>query len=74
MNIVSTQSISLTSELTRTYFWGDGREVTINEPQYMYVSENGHRIVDFKGFGHYIPKGWIHLRWKSREGEAKLIY
>jgi len=56
----------------RTYtFIRDGKifYVTIREPLKINVSPSGvHRIFDSSGECHYIPPGWIHLKWRSKEG------
>jgi len=44
--------------------------VTIGHPLKLHVSASGgHRIFDADGVCHYIPSGWIHLKWKAKEGE-----
>jgi len=43
--------------------------VTIREPLKINVSQSGgHRLFDANGDCHYIPAGWIHLRWRAKEG------
>ena len=51
-------------EVFRTYVFPGGEEVTIDEPQYLIVSDNGHRVLDDSDRCHYIPYGWIHLFWR----------
>ena len=52
-------------ETFRTYVFPGKEEVTINEPQFLIVSDNGHRVYDAQGVSHYIPYGWIHLYWEN---------
>lgn len=47
--------------------------VMIFEPLYLSVSPGGHRILDAKGISHFIPKGWIHLKWKAKEGKPHFV-
>lgn len=51
-----------------------GREIVhIDNPQFLIVSDNGHRI----GCGemsHYVPYGWIDLKWKNKEGRGDNFY
>lgn len=66
----------ISSEEYRTYTFGhiDGvLEVTIKEPLRLSVSNNGHRVFDASGVSHYIPKGWIHLSWKAKEGKPHFV-
>lgn len=48
--------------------------LTIIRPQWLHVSRSGgHRILDRDGVSHYIPKGWIHLSWKSFPGTPHFV-
>ena len=49
----------------RHYRFPNNEIVTIHEPKFLIVSDNGHRIFDTKGVSHYIPYGWIHLWWEN---------
>jgi hypothetical protein len=49
-------------ELIRTYVFPGGDKVIIENPQFLIISDNGHRI-GAEGASHYIPYGWIHLWW-----------
>jgi len=61
------EKIDITVESLRIYTFPNGDSVTIQDPQYIIVSDNGHRIRDALGVCHYVPYGWIHLRWWSNE-------
>jgi len=56
--------IDISSELYRLYRFPKGESVTIKKPMVLIVSDNGHRVVDKEGYSHYIPYGWIHLKFK----------
>ena len=47
--------------------------VRINNPKNLSVSNSGHRILDQAGMSHYIPKGWIHLKWKEKENQPNFV-
>ena len=52
-------------EVFRTYVFPGKEEVTIESPEFLIVSDNGHRVFDANGISHYVPSGWIHLYWKN---------
>ena len=57
----------------RKYYFPGGDIVRIEAPQFLIVSDNGHRI----GCGEhseYIPYGWFRLRWKNKEGREDNFY
>lgn len=57
----------------REYVFPGGEIVRIDNPQFLIVSDNGHRI----GAGeisHYIPYGWIQLRWKNQPQRKEGFY
>lgn len=64
----------ISSEVRRTYTWPDGSKVTIERPFALIVSENGHRVEDCDGNGHYIPKGWIHIFWENKPGVPAIAF
>lgn len=62
------------TELSRVYTFPNGLEVKIDAPQYLSVSTSGgHRILDASEVSHYIPSGWIHLRWYTKEGQPHFV-
>jgi hypothetical protein len=63
----------ISTEQRRTYTWPDGSKVTIEEPAKFIDSQNGHRISDSRGNGHYVPKGWIHLQWENKHGAPAIV-
>lgn len=52
----------------REYKFPGDVKIRIDTPQLLILSESGHRILDSDGISHYIPKGWVHLRWKNKPG------
>lgn len=57
-------------EKYRVYEFPNGEIIMINGPQFLIVSDNGHRIYDNKGISHYIPYGWIHLWWVNKNKQS----
>jgi hypothetical protein len=56
---------SLKSETYREYVYKDGT-VRVEWPVALYIRESGaHCVFDDKGVTHYIPAGWLSLRWKA---------
>ncbi len=44
--------------------------VQIKDPQWLFVREGGaHEVIDVEEVVHYIPKRWVRLAWKNKEGE-----
>jgi len=58
-------------EARRVYVFPGGEEVVIEKPEFLIVSDNGHRVKDQSGRSHYIPYGWIHLWWDNCEGRKE---
>ncbi|MEX3983727.1 hypothetical protein AB4Y45_32615 [Paraburkholderia sp. EG287A] len=69
--------IDISSEQYREYsFAGPAGIVTlrVENPTHLSVSESGgHRLFDAAGKSHYIPKGWVHLRWLAKEGQPNFV-
>lgn len=62
----------ISSEAWREYVFPDGAVVRIDNPTHLNVSRSsgGHRLFDGNGISHYIPAGWVHLRWQAKSGAA----
>jgi hypothetical protein len=61
----------VSAEASREYTFESGVSVLIIEPLKLNVSASGgHRIFDASGDSHYVPSGWIHLRWTAKPGAA----
>ena len=65
--------VDISSETYREYVFGDKASVRVEEPLFLHVSESGHRILDSVGVSHYVPSGWVHLRWKAKEGSPHFV-
>ena len=66
--------VDISSEMYREYIWKDGASVWIDQPLKLNVSKSGgHRIFDSNETSHYIAPGWVHLKWKAREGKAHFV-
>lgn len=67
----------ISTERYRTYVFPCSTgavNINIDEPVALNVSRSGgHRVIDASGTSHYIPKGWIHLHWDVKEGEANFV-
>ncbi len=62
------------TEESRTYHF-PGVSFTIVAPLKINVSPSGgHRIFDASGISHYIPSGWVHLEWKTKENQPNFIF
>jgi|TARA_R110000823_G_C15582667_1_gene463237 hypothetical protein len=65
--------IDIDSELKREYVFTREDTVVIENPIKLCVKPNGHRVWDAQNVSHYIPSGWIHLRWQVKEGEPNFV-
>ena len=64
----------ISSEHWRESEFLGGDTVRIERPLRLNVSESGgHRIFDAKGVSHYVPAGWIHLKWGAKDGAPKFV-
>ncbi len=57
----------------RVYVFPSGDTVRIDSPQFLIISDNGHRI-GCKDISHYVPYGWIDLWWKNQEEQQDNFY
>jgi hypothetical protein len=65
--------VDIDSEEFRIYRYPNKEEVRIDGPLKLAVSAGGHRLFDAEGFSHYVPKGWIHLKWKPLPGKPNFV-
>lgn len=66
--------VDISSEVRRVYeFAENNKTVEITAPLRLNVSENGHRIFDESGRSHYIPNGWVHLWWETKENKPHFV-
>ena len=64
----------ISSEQYREYVFSGGETVRIDEPRQLNVSASGgHRVSDASGMSHYIPTGWLHLRWLPKDGAPGFV-
>lgn len=53
----------------RVYTFPGREHVRIDNPTHLNISASGgHRLLDASGKSHYVPFGWIHIEWESKEG------
>jgi len=57
--------VDISIEEWREYRFPNGDFVKIEHPLKIHVSKKGHRIFDANGISHYIPRTFIHLKWKG---------
>jgi hypothetical protein len=65
--------VDISSEDFRRYDFAGGDAIVIDKPLYLSVNAGGHRLLDASGISHYVPKGWIHLCWRAKEGEPHFV-
>jgi hypothetical protein len=64
----------ISSEQWREYQFLGGDIVRIEAPLALNVSDSGgHRIFDAAGVSHYIPAGWVHLKWTVKDGAPNFV-
>lgn len=63
----------ISTEIRRTYTFPNGQTVKIENPVSLITSENGHRVADANGNGHYVPVGWVHLFWENKPGAKAIV-
>lgn len=79
MDLKNSKTIDISkNEKKRIYVFplatGKTVEVEIENPKYLIVSSNGHRIVDEQNISHYIPNKWIHLYWENKNKNKPFIF
>lgn len=73
-NATDLEFTEISSEQWREYHFLGGEKVRIDAPLKLNVSENrGHRIFDANGISHYIPPGWIHLKWQAKPDRPNFV-
>lgn len=73
LNESDNKFVNISSELKRTYVFPGGDEVSIDNPTHLSVNAGGHRLFDETGTSHYVPKGWIHLKWVAKPGQPNFV-
>jgi hypothetical protein len=73
-NATNLEFEDISTEQFREYVFPDGEVVRIDSPLKLHVSDSdAHRVFDAEGESHYIPPKWIHLRWKTKDGEPHFV-
>lgn len=73
-NATDLEFTDISSEQWREYQFLDGQAIRIDAPLKLNVSDSGgHRIFDAEGVSHYIPAGWIHLKWTVKDGAPNFV-
>lgn len=66
--------VDISSESWRQYENRDGTVVFIDDPLFLNVGENGHRVLDGRGVCHYVPTGdLLRITWRARDGEPHFV-
>src|ERR1039458_9449786 len=65
--------VDISSEEWREYTFPGGNTIKVERPTHLSVGTSGHRLLDESGFSHYIPKGWIHLKWLVKKGQPHFV-
>ena len=69
--IAGAKFVDISSEKWREYVYPTGT-VRISEPKWLNVkpqtdSLHSHRVIDHAGISHYLPSGFLEIRWVSDE-------
>lgn len=73
-NETELQFVDISSEKWRCYLWDtDGDEYWIENPQWLAITGNGHRILDGDEKSYYIPFGWRALKWEVKKGAPHFV-
>lgn len=68
----------VSDEEWREYDFGGGKTIRIMSPLSLNVKRkpegDSHRIFAQGGISHYIPVGWISLKWKSKPGAPSFSF
>lgn len=78
INYGENEFINIDSEVYREYVFQVPNSpftntIRINNPLKLCVKSNGHRVWDTNNESHYIPSGWIHLKWKVKDGQPNFV-
>lgn len=72
-NATKYEFTDISSEKSRIYHFPGDERVVIDAPQFLNTGRSGHRVVDGEGNSHFVPKGWLHLTWKVKDGEPHFV-
>lgn len=65
--------MNISYEEWREYQFKNKETIRLEEAQWLSISKSGHRVLTKDGISHFIPFGWIRLKWKARDGEPHFI-
>ena len=58
------KQLDISMEKKREYGYMNRPPLTISNPIMLFITEDGgHRVKDFDGWVHYVPSGWVTLKW-----------
>jgi len=64
----------ISNEEYREYVFPDGAIVRVVGLGLHVSASGGHRIRGADDLAHYIPSGWIHLRWAAKPGRELFAF
>ena len=66
---------NIDTEAWREYIFPGEECIVIENPIKLSVNlkSGGHRIWDAQNISHYIPSGWIQLKWEAQEGKPNFV-
>jgi hypothetical protein len=71
------KELDITTEMSRTYTYGDGSKFTIASPATLHIIEDErgttHRVVDVDGVTHRPERGWVGISWAAKDGAPKFV-
>jgi hypothetical protein len=62
----------ISTEKRRVYDFG-GVNTVIENPQWLAVSDNGHRILDSDGICHYIGYSGVYFYWQVEDNQPHFV-
>ena len=71
IEIAGAKFVDVSSNLWREYVYATG-VVRIERPEWLHVKAqtdtlHSHRVIDSEGISHYLPSGFLEVRWESSE-------
>lgn len=81
-NLPGLNMYDISAEMYREYTFPDGSVTRIDNPETLYLKDGdhpeigggSHRVIDLDGVAHYIPRGWIHLKWNNKPGLERIQF
>ena len=68
------KQIDISMEQKREYGYLDRPPLTISKPLMLFVTEGGtHRVKDVDGWVHYVPRGWVTLKWLPKPNSIEVV-